>query len=230
MFAATRTPALRGARWWRSARSRCRTPGRPHACARAAACTRVFPVPAGPVTTSTVRAEDSTCQTAAASSSRSPLRVGPCSRASCRALTQLRRQQLRRRLPARRAALSSRLAAGARLGSAHARRAAPLPTAARQWRNIARCPAACRRCGRPAPGAATGGAAAIAGASRHTTSPPRPDKASSASPKQAAPVPPAGSSRRGSQLLHHQGELFEQVVPGPCGLLLRHQCQRLGRH
>ena len=39
--------------------------GPPHARA-AAASTRVLPVPAGPVTTSTVRAEVSTCQTAAA--------------------------------------------------------------------------------------------------------------------------------------------------------------------
>ena len=46
------------------------------------------------MTTSTVRAEVSTCQTAAAWSSRSPLRVTVLARV-LRALAQLRRQQLR---------------------------------------------------------------------------------------------------------------------------------------
>ena len=51
-----------------------------HALA-AVARTQVFPVPAGPVMISTVRAEVSTCQTAAAWSRRSP-RGAACSRTS----------------------------------------------------------------------------------------------------------------------------------------------------
>ena len=50
------------------------------------------------------------------------------------------------------------------------------------------------------------------------TAPPRPGRA-------AAPAPPARSSA-GSRR-HHQGQLLEQVVPGPGGLLLRHQRQGL---
>ena len=73
MFAVTRTPAL-----WSSLVAFCEVAvpntGPLHARA-AAASTRVLPVPAGPVITSTVRAEVSTCQIAAAWSSRSPLRV-----------------------------------------------------------------------------------------------------------------------------------------------------------
>ena len=64
VFAATRTPAWRSSlvAFWEVAVP---NTGPPHARA-AAASTRVLPVPAGPVTTSTVRAEVSTCQTAAA--------------------------------------------------------------------------------------------------------------------------------------------------------------------
>ncbi len=64
VFAATWTPAARS-----SLVAFCDVAvpitGPPHARA-AAARTLVFPVPAGPVTTSTVRAEVSTCQAAAA--------------------------------------------------------------------------------------------------------------------------------------------------------------------
>jgi len=70
VFAATRMPAARSSlvAFWDVAVP---TTGPSHARAMAAR-TLVLPVPAGPVITSTVRAEVSACQAAAAWSSRSP--------------------------------------------------------------------------------------------------------------------------------------------------------------
>ena len=70
VFAVTWMPAARSSlvAFWEVAVP---TTGPSHARAMAAR-TRVLPVPAGPVITSTVRAEVSACQAAAAWSSRSP--------------------------------------------------------------------------------------------------------------------------------------------------------------
>ena len=97
------------------------------------------------------------------------------------------------------------------------------PTAARRWRT-ARPPAACRRCARPAPGAATPGAAAIRRLQAHHVPAP-PGQGLLGQAEQQLPrrlrahLPGLGR--------HHQGQLLDQVVPGPGRLLLRHQRQRL---
>ena len=80
VLAATWTPAARSSlvAFWEVAVP---NTGPSHTDA-AVARTQVFPVPAGPVTISAVRAEVRTCQTAAAWSSRSP-RAAACSRVSC---------------------------------------------------------------------------------------------------------------------------------------------------
>ena len=177
-----------GARWWRSGRWRCRTPGRPTPGRRRpgpGSC----PVPAGPVTTSTVRAEVSTCQTAAAWSSRSPRGVA-CSRASC-ARPRSCASSSAASAPRRRAAsspgsrgaplrlrvrdqllLSRQLRGGGVPRGARPRvDAAPVQLAAQRRRAAAATPAPP---GTPPPRSAR-------------TGPPRPGRA-------AAPAPPAGSS------------------------------------
>jgi len=79
LFSAARTPA--SASTFRAAcavamPSTCPIPASAHACA-AAARTAVFPLPAGPVITSTTRADVSACHSAAPWSSRSPDPVTP---------------------------------------------------------------------------------------------------------------------------------------------------------
>ena len=180
MFAATWTPAARSSlvAFWEVAVP---NTGPSHSEA-AVARTRVFPVPAGPVMISTVRAEVRTCQMAAAWSSRSPRERG-----DARARRARGRAALPRALPRRRpgAAPPARPAGAARLAPARARPAA-LPWSAARWWRTARRRAGCRRCARPAGGAATRAAAATAGASRHTTWPVRPDRASSARPSSSS--------------------------------------------
>jgi Phage integrase family len=84
VLAATATPALRSSlvAFWDVAVPN--TPGRsgPAQARAVTARTRILPVPAGRVITSAVRPEASTCQAAAAWSSRSP-RCVTCLRASC---------------------------------------------------------------------------------------------------------------------------------------------------
>jgi hypothetical protein len=186
VFAASWTPAARSSlvAFWEVAVP---TTGPSHA-ETAAARTQVFPVPAGPVTISTVRAEVSTARRR---------RPGPT---VARAARRARVYPVRHRVALPREWLAprphggrpSRLTCAARPGSGRTRPGCLPGSAVRRWR-IARCRAGCTRCARPADGAATQGAAAIAGlpgtplGRPARTGPHRPGRA-------AALAPPAGSS------------------------------------
>ena len=188
----------------------------------AVARTRVLPVPAGPVITSTVRGEVRTCQTAAAWSSRSP-RGAACSRALCARPRSCASSSAgsapRRRAaqsPGRRGALwvcacaSSLFFQGQLRGSGVSRGpgpgvdAAPVQLAAqrrRERRPLGRLDA------------------------HHLTGPPGQGLVGQAEQQflgfLGAHLP---RLRR-----HHQREMLEQVVPGPGRVPVRHQDQGLGQ-
>ena len=211
VFAATCTPAVRSslvAFWEVAVPNTCPVPSGCAQARAAAARTRVLPVPAGPVITSTVRAEVSTCQTAAAWSSRSPRGV-VCSRASCARSCSCAAQQRRVGAQAARRQLTGqprrtlRLRLGEELFLQGQLRGGGVPRDAGPGVDAAPVQLAAQRAGQRRP---------LRGLQRdHLAGSPGQGLL-----RQAEQQLPGGRRVHVPGLRrHHQGELLEQVVPGP---------------
>ena len=206
MFAATWMPAARSSlvAFWEVA-----VPNTGPSHTRAAvARTLVLPVPAGPVITSTVRAEVSTCQTAAAWSRRSP-RGAACSRASCARPRSCASSSAgsapRRRAassPGRRGAPCVCACATSRSSSGQLR-GGGVPRDARPRVDAAPVQLAAQRCGQRRP---------FRGLQAHHLAGPAGQRLLGQAEQQLLRLLRAHlpGLRR-----HDQGELLEQVVPGP---------------